>query len=117
MLIWGFIVTFGTLGVATGVKILAKDGIYPAGEFTPYLKVIAVLLAFFGMGLMCYPFLQTMSGKTRSRRLPLPKPAPTIKLKPGLLPEEQPSVTEQTTEFLAASDAGILVRDTAPQHD
>jgi len=103
--------------VGASLKILAKESIHPAGEFTPYVTVIAVLAAFFGMGLMCYPFLQTMSSNTRSRRPPLPKPQSTIKLSPVLLPEEQPSVTEQTTGFLEASQAQINVRDTAPQNE
>jgi hypothetical protein len=116
MLIWGFIITFGAAGVGASLKILAKDGIHPAGEFTPYVNVIAVLAAFFGMGLMCYPFLQMMPRNTRSRR-PAPTPQSTIKLTPVLLAEEQPSVTEQTTEFLEASKARLIERDTAPQSE
>ena len=117
MLIWGFIITFGAAGVGASLKILAKESIHPAGEFTPYVTVIAVLAAFFGMGLMCYPFLQMNSGNTSSRRRPLPMSEPTIKLRPVLLPEEQPTVTEQTTELLEASEARINVRDTAPQNE
>lgn len=117
MLVWGFIITFGAAGVGASLKILAKESIHPAGEFTPYVSVIAVLAAFFGMGSMCYPFLQMMSGITRSRRPPLPKSEPTVKLRPLPLADEQPSVTEQTTEFLEEIDARIKVRDTAPQNE
>jgi len=117
MLIWGFIITFCGAAVGASLKILAKENIHPAGEFTPYVNVIAVLAAFFGMALMCYPFLQTMSDNARSRRPPLPKPQPTIKLRPVVLSEEQPSVTEQTTESLEETEARINVRDTAPQNE
>src|SRR6266705_3137267 len=104
MLIWGLIITFGAAAVGASLKILGKEGIHPAGEFTPYLSVIAVLAAIFGMGLMCYPFLQQTWGKPISRKPPLPKSEPTIKLRPALLSEEHPSVTESTTEFLEASE-------------
>lgn len=117
MLIWGFIITFGAAGVGASLKILAKESIHPAGEFTPYVSVIALLAALFGMALMCYPFLQMMSDNARSRRPPLPKPDTTNKLSPVLLSAEQPSITEQTTEFLEASEARINVRDTAPQNE
>ena len=117
MLIWGFIITFGAAGVGASLKILGKENIHPLGEFTPYVSVIAVVAAIFGMGLMCYPYLQQTWSKPSSRKPALPKVEPTIKLRPVLLPEEQPSVTEETTELLEASEARINVRDTAPQNE
>lgn len=117
MLIWGLVTTLGAAAVGASLKILGKENIHPLGEFTPYVSVLAVVAAIFGMGLMCYPFLQMMSDNARSRRPPLPKPQPTIKLRSVLLPEEQPSITEQTTEFLEASEARAKVRDTAPQNE
>ena len=117
LLIWGLIITFGAAAVGASLKILGKEGIHPAGEFTPYLSVIAVVAAIFGMGLMCYPFLQQTWGKPSSRKLPSPKPEPTIKLRPALLSEEHPSVTEFTTEFLEASEARAKAPDTAPQNE
>ncbi|HTF37750.1 MAG TPA: hypothetical protein VK651_05540 [Blastocatellia bacterium] len=117
MLIWGLIMTFGAAAVGASLKILGKEGIHPAGEFTPYLSVIAVVAAIFGMGLMCYPFLQQTWGKPISRKPPLPEPDPTIKLRPALLSEEHPSVTEFTTEFLEASEARAKAPDTAPQNE
>ena len=117
MLIWGFIITFGAAAVGASLKILGKESIHPAGDLTPYVSVIAVLSAFLGMALMCYPLLQMMSGKHRSSKLALPESEPTIKLKPALLPEQPSSVTEQTTELLEASAARIEVRDTAPQNE
>lgn len=107
----------GAAAAGASLKILGKENIHPLGEFTPYVSVIAVVAAIFGMGLMCYPFLQQTWGKPSSRKPALPKPEPTIKLRPVLLPEEQPSITEQTTEFLEASEARAKVRDTAPQNE
>jgi hypothetical protein len=78
--------------------------------------VIAVLLAFFGMGLMSYPFLQMMSPSLKSQRTPSPKPERTSKPKPGL-PEQPSSITDQTTELLEAAEARTNVRDTASQDD
>lgn len=117
MLIWGLIITLGAAAAGASLKILGKENIHPLGEFTPYVSVIAVVAAIFGMGLMCYPFLQQTWSKPSSRKPALPKPEPTIKLRPVLLPEEQPSVTDQTTELLEASEARIKVRDTAPQNE
>jgi len=119
MIIWGFILTFGAAGIGAGLKILGKENIHPAGELTPYISVIAVLLAFFGMGLMSYPFLQMMSPGRRSRssRAATPNSEPTVKLKPELLTELPPSVTDLTTELLDASESPIKVRDTAPRDE
>jgi len=117
MLIWGLIMTFGAAAVGASLKILGKESIHPAGEFTPYLSVIAVVAAIFGMGLMCYPFLQLTRSKPKSRKPLLQKPEPTIKVRPALLSEEHPSVTEFTTEFLEASEVQAKAPDTAPQNE
>ena len=117
MLIWGFIITFGAAGVGASLKILARESIHPAGEFTPYVTVIAVLAAFFGMGLMCYSVLQQTRGKPSPGKRVLPKSEATITLRPTLISDEQPSITEQTTELLEASEARTNVRDTAPQDE
>lgn len=117
MLIWGLIITLGAAAAGASLKILGKENIHPAGEFTPWVSVVAVVAAIFGMGLMCYPFLQTTWGKSSSRKPALPKPESTIKLQPALLSEEQPTITEHTTEFLEASEALAKPRDTAPQNE
>lgn len=117
MVIWGFIMMFGAVAVGVSLKLLGKEGIRPFAEFTPYVSVVAVLTALFSMGLMCYPFLQQTWTKPGSRKLAPPKPEATIKMRPELLSEEQPSITEQTTEFLEAAEARAKVRDTAPQNE
>lgn len=114
MLIWGMILTLAAAAFGSSVKMLQKDHIQLAGEFTPYLMVITLLIAFFGMGLMCYPFLQRISPKRRTT-LAAPKLEPTGGLNPALLREEPSSVTEQTTEFLEAFPIETKPRDTAPQ--
>ena len=113
MVIWGFIIMFGAVAVGASLKILSKDNIHPLGEFTPYVSVIALIAAIFGMGLLCYPFLAQAWVKPPPRKPALDKPKPTIKL----LPEEQPSVTEQTTEFVEGSEARLNVRVTGPQNE
>src|SRR5436309_6874713 len=51
MLISGLIITFGAAAVGASLKILGKENIHPVGELTPYVSVIAVVAAIFGMGL------------------------------------------------------------------
>jgi hypothetical protein len=115
MIIWGFVVTFGAAAIGAGLKMLGKENIHPAGELTPYISVIAVLLAFFGMGLMSYPFLQMISPNRKPKRVPSLKSEPTVKLNAELA-EPASSVTDQTTELLETSQVRLNVRDTAP-HD
>jgi len=103
-----------SVAVGSSVKILGKEHIQIAGDFTPYVMVLALLTTFLGMGLICYPFLQTMSGKLTSQNPAPPKSEPTVKLKPELLASEQPTVTEHTTEFLKPAAVEIKVRNTAP---
>ncbi len=116
MVFWGFLMMFGAVAVGVCLKLLGREGIRPFAGFTPYVNVIAVLTALFSMGLICYPFLQMVSGNTRSRRRLLPQSDPTVKLAPALLPTEQPSVIEKTTEFLEGHEAPIKVHDTTPQN-
>jgi hypothetical protein len=109
MLIWGLIITFAGLTGGASLKILGREQIQPAGDFTPSLHVIMLLMVFFGMALMCFPFLQVVlphSGKRTSTR--------DVEDNPNarLLADEPSSVTEQTTRFLEPSEPRIG-RDTA----
>jgi hypothetical protein len=113
MVTWGFIIMFVAVAVGASLKILSKENIQPLGAATPYVSVIALIAAFFGMGLLCYPFLAQTWIKAPSRRSAVDKPKSTIKL----LPEEQPRVTEQTTEFLQGSEARLDARVTGPQNE
>ncbi|MEK6409501.1 MAG: zinc ribbon domain-containing protein [Acidobacteriota bacterium] len=115
MLVWGMILTLAAVAFGSSVKILQKEHIQLAGDFTPYLMVITLLIAFFGMGLMCYPFLQMISPKRRSSLAATPKPEPIGDPNSALLQGEPASVTEQTTEFLEATQLATKPRDTAPQ--
>ena len=114
MVVSGMILTFGGVAVGTSLKVLGKEHIQVAGDFTPYLMVIALLIFFFGMGLMCYPFLHMKSPHRRSSLPGSPKPEPTVRLEPKLLAEEPATVTEQTTDLLEGSPLIAEVRDTAP---
>ena len=110
MLIWGMIITFAAVAAGASLKILGKEQIQPAGDFTPYLNVIMLFIAFFGMALMCYPFLHVVLPQSRKRtstRDGSDKPSPK------LVADEPSSVTEQTTRFLEPSEPRIG-RDTAP---
>ena len=113
MVIWGFIIMFGAVAVGASLKILSKENIQPLGAATPYVSVIALIAAFLGMALLCYPFLAQTWIKPLSRKPAFDKPKPTIKL----LPDEQPSITEQTTEFLEGSEARLNARVTGPQNE
>ena len=113
MVSWGFILMFGAVAVGASLKFLSKENIQPLGAATPYVSVIALIAAFFGMALLCYPFLAQTWIKAPSGRPAVNRPKPTIKL----LPEEQPRVTEQTTEFLEGSEARLDARVTGPQNE
>ena len=117
MVIWGLILTLAAVFIGSSVKLLGKENIQVAGDFTPYLMVLNLLLVFLGMGLMCYPFLQMMSPNRRSSLPPSPKSQPTVGLKPTLLPEEPPSIVEKTTEFLEAAAIPRDALDTAPHEE
>jgi hypothetical protein len=116
MVIWGMILMLAAVGVGASLKILSKDQIHLAGAFTPYLSVISLLIAFFGMGLMVYPFLQT-SRNRRSRPDMALTHEPGGSLEPEMLVEKPSSVTEHTTEFLEPLPLRTDVRNTAPQSD
>src|SRR5437868_753516 len=61
MLIWGCVTMFVAVAVGASLKVLGKEGIRPAGEFTPYLSVLALLAVFFAMGMMCLALLENIS--------------------------------------------------------
>ena len=117
MLIWGMILSLTALAAGSSLKILWNEHIQVAGDFSPYLVPITLLLLFLGVGLMCYPFLHVMAPRAKPGQPLSSKSERTTELKSELTPElssEQPSVTEQTTKFLEESEARIAVRDTAP---
>src|SRR5215210_1127554 len=50
MVIWGLILTLAAVFFGSSVKLLGKENIQLAGDFTPYLMVVNLLLVFLGMG-------------------------------------------------------------------
>lgn len=113
MLISGLILTIVAVAAGSSLKLLSKEHIQVAGDFTPYLNVILLLIAFFGMGLMCYPFLQMIVPARKSGRALAQQSATAANLLTG----KQASITDHTTEFLEVSDAAVQERDTSPQSD
>ncbi|HSB12116.1 MAG TPA: zinc ribbon domain-containing protein [Blastocatellia bacterium] len=111
MLVWGFITMFGAVAIGASIKLLGKEGIRPAGDFTPLISIVALFAAFIGMGLMCYPFLEAMSPRGRGRERRAAELQSTVRL----LDKEPSSVTEHTTELIEASRPRSAERDTAPQ--
>lgn len=111
-LVGGMSLMLAAVAVGSSLKILRKENIQLAGDFTPYLNVIILFLAFIGVGLMCYPFLQMMSSQSNSRRNRSSKAEPPVKLNLEFLADEPSSVTEQTTRVLDLTKPRI-VRDTA----
>ena len=111
MLVWGFVITFGAAAVGASIKLLGKEGIHPIGEYTPFVSVLALLAAFVGMGMMCYPFLQAMSPGARAKQRRSTKTQPTARL----LNEEPSSITEHATELFEESTPRSEGCDAAPQ--
>lgn len=112
LFIWGCVAMFGAGAVGAALKVLGKEGIRPAGEFTPYVLALAVMAALFGMGLICLASLGA------SPRRGLKKQSggldQTVNSAVRQLPGQPSSITEKTTEFLEGSEASMRVRDTAP---
>jgi hypothetical protein len=120
MLIWGMILSLAALAAGSSLKILWNEHIQVAGDFTPYLLPITLLLLFLGVGLMCYPYLRLIAPRARPGQPLSPTSERTTERTSELTPElppEKPSITEQTTKFLEESEARIRVRDTAPRDE
>ena len=119
MLLAGMILTLVSVAAGSSFKILWNENVRIAGDFTPYLLPITLLLLFFGVGLMCYPLFRKMTPSTRPDHPLSSKPERTTEQTSELtdeltpeLPPIQASVTEQTTKFLEESEARIPVSGT-----
>lgn len=115
MVLWGMILSLGALAAGSSFKILWNENVRIAGDFTPYLLPITLLVLFLGFGLMCYPFLRSIAPRAKPGDPLSPKSERTSELTDPLaaeLPPIQASVTEQTTKFLEESAARIPVRNT-----
>lgn len=119
MVLWGMILSLVALAAGSSFKILWNENVRIAGDFTPYLLPITLLLLFLGFGLMCYPFLRSMAPRTKPGQALSSTPErgadQTSELTDPLTPELPPihaSVTEQTTKFLEESEARIPLRNT-----
>ena|SRR5215510_4084676 len=116
-LLWGLFTAFGAVAAASVLRILNREHIQPVGEFTPYLSGILVVIAFIGLGLACYPFLQTLWSHSEPNHRGSSRTDELTGRMQQLLPEEPLSVTEHTTELMEASRPRTDVRDTTPQSE
>jgi len=116
-LLWGLFTAFGSVAAASVLRILNREHIQPVGEFTPYLSGILVVIAFIGLGLACYPFLQTLWSHSEPNHRGSSRTDELTGRMQQLLPEEPLSVTEHTTELMEASRPRTDVRDTTPQSE
>jgi len=114
MLIWGCVTMFGAVAVGASLKILGKEGIKPAGEFTPYLSVLALLVVFFSMGMICLALLENISPRGGSRKRA--EPDQPVRSPVEQLANAPLGITDKTTEFFEDAPLSTRVRDTAP-HD
>jgi len=112
---WGTVIMFGGAGLGGVLRVLGRQGVRPAGEFTPYLEAFAVLMGLGGLFYIAYALLYATTTNLRSPKAVTSKTEPTSEIPQDRLPEPILSVTEQTTELLGKVDANISVRDTAPQ--
>ena len=117
MLVWGFVAMLVGVAVGAGLKVLAKENIHLLGTVTPYVSVIAMLVALLGIGLMCYPFLQAVFVKPNKGSRSSKPPEATTDLRTDLLNAAPASIAEHTTEFLERGELRINVRDTANQKE
>jgi hypothetical protein len=112
-IVWGVSLLLGGTALGSIVKVLSKQGINVAGELTPYLMVLALLMVFGGMGLIAYLALSAISPH---RRAPSPAtlPASTNRM-PVALAEPPTTITERTTELIERDEVHAAARSTAPQ--
>jgi hypothetical protein len=112
---WGTATMFGGAGLGAVLRVLGRQGVRPAGEFTPYLEALAVLIALGGMFFITYAYFYATTTSRRAPKAPSPKTEHTSEMPRNRLPEPVLSVTDRTTEILERADVKVTVRDTAPQ--
>ena len=115
-MIGGVSLVIGGAALGAVLKVLAKQGINPAGEITPYLLALSILISLAGMGWM----MLSAVGGIRPPSLPShtsPEIANTAKMKLDLLPEEMTGVTDRTTALFEREATEVSVRTTAPQDE
>ena len=115
-MIGGLSLVIGGAALGSVLKVLTKQGINPAGEITPYLLALSILISLAGMGLMLYSAI----GAVRPRSLPSHSSSETgntAKMNSELLPDEMPRITEATTALFEGEAPQVSVRTAAPQDE
>ena len=110
-----FLLGLAVIGILAALK---RDGLFPAGEWTPYLNVAGILMLLAGPALMMFPGLLSEATRLKAKQSrPLPRTKPTVSAGPGYLNEPAPAVTEKTTELFEAAEKLGQGLDTSPQAD
>jgi hypothetical protein len=115
-MIWGTALMIGGAALGSVLKVLTNQGINPAGEITPYLLALAVLIFFAGFGLILFSAVSVMFPHRQSAH-PSAESANTARMKPELLSEEMAGITERTTALFEGEEPQVSVRTTAPQDE
>lgn len=113
-MIWGLSLFIGSAALGSVVKILSKEGIRLAGEFTPYLMAFLILTIFGGMGLMICSFLPLIRCGASQ---PSVKANKTTSRDFAALPARMPAVAEPTTELFEERNSAVLARAAAPERE
>jgi len=112
-MVWGVTLLIAGTAIASVLKVLSNQGIKVAGEMTPYLLALAVLVVFSAFGLLTYA---VFSANSQHRQLtpPATGEATTNRMQPALA-EAAPTITERTTELMERDGVSPVERITAPQ--
>lgn len=112
----GILLVIGGAALGSVLKVLAKQGINPAGEITPYLMALSLLISLAGFAWMVYSAIGAALPHSRPSRSSS-ETGDTARMNPGLPPQEMPGVTEATTALFEPEATEVAVRTTAPQDE
>lgn len=112
----GLALVLGGAALGSVLKVLTKQGINPAGEITPYLLALSLLICFAGFGLMLYSAARARFPQSLPSD-PSSETGSTAKMKFDLLSEEMAGVTERTTALFEGEALQVPARTTAPQDE
>lgn len=112
-MVWGISLLIASTAIASVLKLLSNQGIKVAGEQTPYLLALVVLVVFGAFGLLAYAVFAANASR-RQLASPATAEATTNRIQPAL-PEPAPSITEHTTELIEQDEISPVEPITAPQ--
>lgn len=112
-MVWGVTLLIAGTAIASVLKLLSNQGIKIAGEMTPYLLALAVLIVFGAFGLLAYAVFRANS-QLRQLTPPATGEATTNRIQPALA-EAAPTITERTTALIERDGVSPVERITEPQ--